>query len=94
MKRMGYDFTKELGLNFGKGKRALLRSFALKGKDPDYYYKTWRELGYVTTPVLSDTGSEKKVYMTAHQQRHRGTQMSASVISSKVSQWIWYQSVI
>jgi len=40
MKRMGYDFTKELGLNFGKGKRALLRSFALKGKDPDYYYKT------------------------------------------------------
>jgi len=40
MERMGYDFTKELGLNFGKGKRALLRSLVPKGKDPDYYHKT------------------------------------------------------
>ena len=40
MERMGYDFTKKSGLNFGKGKRALLRSFVPKGKDPDYYNKT------------------------------------------------------
>jgi len=35
MKRMGYDITKGSGLNFGKGKRAVLRSFLPEGKDPD-----------------------------------------------------------
>ena len=59
MERMGYDFTKELGLNFGKGKCALLRSFVPKGKDLDYYHKTRRGLSYVTTPVSSDPESEK-----------------------------------
>jgi len=39
MERMGYDFTKELGINFGKGKRALLCSFVLKGKDLDYHHR-------------------------------------------------------
>ena len=62
MERMGYDFTKELGLNFGKGKCALLCSFVPKGKDPDYYHKTRRGLSYVTTPVSSDPESEKEVY--------------------------------
>ena len=32
MKRNGYDFTKESGLKFGKGKRALPYSFVPKGK--------------------------------------------------------------
>jgi len=54
MKRMGYDLTKRSGLNFGKGKRALLRLFIPKGKDPDYYHKIWIGLGYISTPVLSD----------------------------------------
>jgi len=40
MERMGYDFTKESDLNFGKRKRALLRSFVPKDKDPNYYHKT------------------------------------------------------
>jgi len=62
MERMGYDFTKELGLNFGKEKQALLRSFVPKGKDPDYYYKTRRGLGYVSTLVSSDPDSEKEIY--------------------------------
>jgi len=56
------DFIRESGLNFGKGKRALLRSFVLKGKDPDYYHKTWKGLGYVTISVSSDFKSEKEVY--------------------------------
>jgi len=45
MERMGYDLTKGSGLNFSKGKRALLCSFILKGKDPDYYHKTRKGLG-------------------------------------------------
>ena len=84
IERMGYDFTKESSLNFGKGKRVLCL-FVLKGKDPDYYHMTRRGLGYVTTLVSSDFESEKRSIMTAHQRR-RGTQMSVSVISSKVSQ--------
>jgi len=40
MERMEYNFTKELGLNFGKEKWALLHSFVPKRKVPDYYHKT------------------------------------------------------
>jgi len=60
--RMGYDFIKESDLNFGKEKRVLLRSFVPKGKDPDYYHKTQRRLGYACTPASSDPESEKEVY--------------------------------
>ena len=56
---MGNNLTKRSGHNFSKGKQALLRSFVPKGKDPDYYH---RGLGYVSTPVLSDSESEEKVY--------------------------------
>jgi len=62
MERMEYDLTKRPSLNFSKGKRVLLRSFVLKGKDLDYYHKTRKELGYVTTLVSSDSESEKEVY--------------------------------
>ena len=54
MERMGYDMIKSPGLNFGKGRRTLLRSFVPKGKAPDYYHKTRRGLGYVTTPASSE----------------------------------------
>ena len=60
MERMVYDLTKGSGLNFGKGKRVPLCSFVLKGKDPDYYYKTRRALGYVSMPVSSKF--KEKVY--------------------------------
>ena len=62
MEKMRYDLTKRLGLNFGKGKRALLHSFILKGKDPGYYHKTRIGLGYVSMPVSSDLESKKEVY--------------------------------
>ena len=62
MERMGYDFTMQSGLNFSEGKWALLRSFVPKGKDPDYYHKTQRWLGYVTSSVSLDSESEKEVY--------------------------------
>ena len=38
MENMGYDLTSGPGLNFGKGKRTLLRSFFPKGKAPDCYH--------------------------------------------------------
>ena len=53
MENMGYDLTYGPGLNFGKGRRILLRSFVPKGKALDYYHRTHRGLGYVSTPILS-----------------------------------------
>ena len=35
----GVRFYQGISLNFGKEKRALLRSFVPKGKDHDYYHK-------------------------------------------------------
>ena len=46
----------------GKEKRALLRSFVPKGKNPDYYHKARRGISYVSTPISSDPESEKEVY--------------------------------
>ena len=62
MERMVYDFTKESDLNFSKGKRALLRLFVPKDKDPHYYHKTRRGLDYVSTLVSPDPESEKEGY--------------------------------
>jgi len=62
MERMGYILTKGSGLNFGKGKRALLRPFIQKGKDPDYYHKTQRGLSYVSMLVSLDFESKEEVY--------------------------------
>ena len=62
MERIGYDLTKGSGLNFGKGKRALLHSFVPKGKSPDYYHKTRKGLDYVSTSVSLDSESEEEVY--------------------------------
>ena len=59
MKCMGYDLTNRPGLNFGKGRRTLLRSFVPKGKAPDYYHRTRRGLGYVSTPVPSASDSRE-----------------------------------
>ena len=61
MKNMGYDLTSGPGLNFGKGRRTLLRSFIPKGKTPDYYHQTRRGLGYVSTPIPSAFESEESL---------------------------------
>ena len=61
METMGYDFTKESCLNFGKEKRVLLRSFVPKGKEPNYNHKTRRRLSYVSMAVSSGLESEKEV---------------------------------
>ena len=62
MENMGYDLTNGPGLNFGKGRRTLLRSFIPKGKASDYYHQTRRGLGYVLTPISSATESEESLY--------------------------------
>ena len=59
---MGYDLTNGPGLNFGKGRRTLLRSFVPKGKTPDYYHRTRRGLGYVSTLTPSASESEESLY--------------------------------
>ena len=51
MKKMGYNLNRGGGLNFGKGRCMPLQSFVPKGKPPNYYDHTRRELGYVTLPL-------------------------------------------
>jgi len=46
----------------GKGRRTLLRSFVSKGKPPDYYRRTRRSLGYVSTSIPSASESKKSLY--------------------------------
>ena len=48
-------------MNFGRGRRTLLQSF-MKEKDPNYYQKTRRELGYVSTPIASNFKSKEFLY--------------------------------
>jgi len=62
MENMGYDLANGPGLNFGKGRRILLRSFVPKGKTPDYYHQTRKGLGYVSTPISSAFESEGSSY--------------------------------
>jgi len=61
MESMGYDLTNGPGLNFSKGRRTLLQSFVPKGKTSDYYHRTRRGLGYVSTPIPSASDSEKSL---------------------------------
>ena len=57
-----YDLANGPGLNFDKGRRTLLRSFVPKGKSPDYYHQTRRDLGYVSTLIPSASESEESLY--------------------------------
>jgi len=62
IENMRYDLINGLGLNFSKGRRILLRSFIPKGKAPDYYHRTHKGLGYVSTPISSASKSEESLY--------------------------------
>ena len=62
MENMRYDLTNGPGLNIGKGRRTLLRSFVSKGKVRDYYHETCRGLDYVSTPILSASEYEESLY--------------------------------
>jgi len=62
MENMEYDLMKKFGLNFGKGRWTLLRSFVPKGKAFDYYHKTRRGLGYISTPIPLIFESEESLY--------------------------------
>ena len=85
MERMGYDLTKESRLNFGRGNRILLRSFVPKGKDPDYYHKTWRWLGYVSTLVLLNFESEEVYHNSSSATSSWDSDVSVGVIFESLS---------
>ena len=59
---MRYDLTSGHGLNFDKGRRTLFRSFVPKRKASDYYHRTRRGLGYVSTLIPSASESEGSLY--------------------------------
>jgi len=62
MKIMGYNLARGPVLNFSRGRRTLLRSFVLKVKAPNYYHRTRKGLGYVSTPILSASESKESLY--------------------------------
>src|SRR5436190_62627 len=51
MQRWGYDLEVKLGLNYGKGVRALPLPFVPEGKEANYYQEAKRGLDY-TSPLL------------------------------------------
>jgi len=81
---MGYNLIKRSGMNFGKGRRTLFRSFVPRGKAPDYYQKTQRGLDHVSTPISSDFETEESIYQITRQARHHVNQMSLLTLSSKI----------
>ena len=91
MENMGYDLTSGLGLNFGKGRRTLLRSFVPKGKAPDYYHRTRRGWAMCQLQSYQPLSLKSHYIMTTHQARHCGSQMSVSATSSKTFRWTWFQ---
>jgi len=62
----------------------LLRSFELKNKAPDYYYKTQRGLGYVSTQSRQISSLKNGSIMTIRQGHRCESQMLASVPSLKI----------
>ena len=61
MKKIGYNLKHRKGLNFGKGRRCLLRNFVPRGKPANYYDYTRRGLGYVTpTPPATFQSKDDK----------------------------------
>ena len=83
MKNIGYDLTSDPGLNFGKGRRTLLRSFVPKEKALDYYHQTRKGLGYVSTPISLASESEESLYHDHSSGTSSWGQMSVSASSSK-----------
>ena len=78
MESMGYDLTNGLRLNFGKGRRTLLRSFVPKGKPLIIIIRLaggWA----MCQPQSHQPLTLKSHYaMITHRARHRGSQMLVS----------------
>src|SRR3954465_13422333 len=56
MQRWGYDLEEKLGLNYGKGVRALPLPFVPEGKEANYYQEAKRGLGYTSPPLRLSHG--------------------------------------
>ena len=83
MENMGYDLINGPGLNFGKGRRIMLRSFIQKGKPLIIIIELaegWAMCQLQSRQPLSLKGHYIVITRQAH---HRGSQMSVSVTSSK-----------
>lgn len=80
--RWATTWTESKGLNFNKGRR--MRSFISKGKNPDYYYKTWRGLGYVSTPSITEPKWEEIAQTGGDSDNQAGTPMWVPVKRSKL----------
>jgi len=86
IEKMGYDLTKGSGLNFGKRKRALLRSFVQKAKTLIIITRHKEDSVMYLCQSRQILIMKKRFIMTTHQQHRHRTQMLASAISSKISQ--------
>ena len=74
---MGYNLKRGKGLNFGRGRRSLLRNFVPRGKPANYYDNTRRWLRYVTpTPPVTVQFKDDKPIPSHSASPPSGTQMS------------------
>ena len=83
MESMGYDLTNGYGLNFGKGRRILLRSFVSKGKTPDYYHQTAGVWVMCQLQFYQPLSPKNHYTMITHLARHHGSRTSVLATSSE-----------
>ena len=75
MDKMGYGLTKKSGLNFGKGKQTLLRSFMPKGKAPITIRKLEGDLVMYQCQSHQTSNLRSLYIMTTRQAHHHENQI-------------------
>ena len=80
MRRMGYNLQRGNGLNFRRGRRGLLWTFVLKGKPADYYDKTRRRLGYITSPARSQSEEDESLPLHSSSSSEWESDVSVGVV--------------
>ena len=90
MKDMGYELARGEGLCFGKGRRTPFLPFAPKGKSTDYYHKSRRGLGYVSSSPPQCHESYKEV----EDDSSTDTSPDSSLWESDVSTGAMYKSLM
>jgi len=71
-------------LNFGRGRRGLLRTFVPKGKPADYYDKTRKGLGYITPPAQSQSEGDESFPSHSSSSSEWESDVSVGVVNKKL----------
>jgi len=85
IRKIGYNLQHGKGLNFGRGRHSLPRTFVLKGKPADYYDKTRRGLGYVTPITTFQSKEDNSLPSHSFISSERESDVSAGVLFKNLS---------